>query len=177
MAKREEPFELQNYRFLPPRLRGVVDGFISKLDDTTREFTVKRYVEGKTYGQIAEEMGYAERSLYPYRERVITLWYLYSDRERMEYHIQRIISMLQRHGVMYHRNLLRFINLKQSGLTYDEFQDIMKLLTSTNIVICYNTSPGRRGGRPGKKYRLNGFVNVSSIDSIDETIKGGNNYA
>jgi len=177
MAKKEEPFELQNYRFLPPRLQGVVDGFISKLDDVTREFAIKRYVEGKTYGQIAEEMGYAERSLYPYRERIITLWYLYSDRERLDYHIQRVMSMLQKHGVISHSRLLMNLSLKRSGLSYSEFTTIMDVLISSGKVVCYTVSPGKSGGRPAKKYSLASCLGINLADSAKETAKGGASHA
>ncbi|TEB15160.1 hypothetical protein Psfp_02336 [Pelotomaculum sp. FP] len=146
MAKKEDPFMLENYRFLTPLKKSYIDSFFKKLDNVSREFAIKRYVEGKTISLIAEEMDYTERSLYAYREKIIELWELYSKKERLEYHKQRIVGMIRRHGVIDHSKLLMNINLKRSGLRLNEFTDIINTLIATGEVIC-EIMPGNRSKR------------------------------
>lgn len=154
MAKREDPFMLANYRFMSPKKRGIVDKFIAKLDDTCREFATKRYVENKTVAQVAEEMGYTERAVYAFRNRIISLWDLYSDgkRDKYEYHRQRIIKAVKRRGVIRHWRLKKNLNLRRSGLSETEFMDLLNRLVAEGRVIRYYSTPGKKGGAPGTIY-------------------------
>ena len=80
MAELSEPEELKFYPFLSSQRRDEVDQFLNKLDQRFRTFAYKRYLERKTIPQIAEEMGYCERSLFKFRKIVLLCWYFYSQR-------------------------------------------------------------------------------------------------
>jgi len=70
-----EPEELEFYPFLTSQRRDEVNQFLDKLDPRFRTFAHKRYCEGKTIPQIAEEMGYSERNLFKFRKIVLMCWY------------------------------------------------------------------------------------------------------
>ncbi|MDR3543262.1 MAG: hypothetical protein P4L69_20220 [Desulfosporosinus sp.] len=78
MSELSEPIELEFYPFLDERCRATVDQFLEKLDPRFRTFAFKRYGEGKTIQQIAEEMGYSERNLFKFRKRILLCWYFQS---------------------------------------------------------------------------------------------------
>lgn len=164
MAKKEDPFMLENYRFLPQRKKCYVDAFIEMLDETCREFAVKRYIEGKTISQVAEEMDYTDRSLYLYREKIIELWNLYSQNDYFTYHRQRIIAMIRKHGVIDHSKLTMNMNLKRSGLKYSDFIEMIKTLIASGDVKCTVISKFR----PKKIYSLgsNFVVTLSEFDKV-----------
>lgn len=155
MAKKEDPFMLEHYRFLSPQKQEYINTFLKKLDDVCREFAVKRYVEGKTINQIAEEIGYTERAVYAYRDRIISLWYVYSEQEKLNHHRQRLLNILKKHGIMKHRRLMWNFNLKRSGLTNREFKDIIEQLILSGKIISFHSVPGEKGGRCGNIYKLN----------------------
>jgi len=154
LVKKEDPFVLANYRFLPLHRRKQVDEFVKRLDGTCREFAVKRYVEGKTVSQAAEEMGYTERAVYIYRDRIVTLWNLYAEQDKLEYHRQRVLNIMRKHGVIKHRTLLMNLHLKRSGLTSNEFREIINQLVAAGKVMYFISEP-KGAGRCGKIYKLN----------------------
>ncbi|MBE3584955.1 MAG: hypothetical protein IMW94_02045 [Thermoanaerobacter sp.] len=168
--KREDPFMLANYRFLPARLKEKVNRFINLLDQPYRDFASKRYAQGKSMAVVAEEMGYAERSLYTFREKVITLWMLYCDHERLEAHKQRMIAMIRRHSPISHSRLLMNMNLKRSGLSIDDFLDLIEILVATGVIDRVLVS--RDNGKLARVYYYRGdsqheFVN--SLSCYDKT--------
>lgn len=154
MSKKEDPFMLKNYRFLPLRRRKYVDSFITQLDETSRNFATLRYVDGKIISQVAEEMGYSDRAVYAYRDRVISLWNLYADQNRLDYHRQRVLNMLKKHQIIKHRKLIMNLNLKRSGLTNSEFKEIIYQLIETKQIKCHVSIPPAQGRR-GKIYIFN----------------------
>lgn len=154
MAKREDPFLLENYRFLSLQKKAFVDEFFKKLDNICFRFAVKRYVEGKTISQAAEEMEYTERAVYVYRDRIISLWYIYTEQERLEYHIQRLLFMVQKHGVMNKKRLVQYFQPKRKGITITEFNGIIELLIASGKLVSFQTIPGKKGGRIGKMYKI-----------------------
>lgn len=79
MSELREPVELEYYPFLTGQRRDEVDQFLAKLDPRYRTFAHKRYFEGKTIPQIAEEMGYSERNLFKFRKRILMCWYYQSQ--------------------------------------------------------------------------------------------------
>lgn len=164
MAKKEDPFMLENYRFLPCRKKCYVDAFIDMLDETCREFAVKRYVEGKTISQVAEEMGYTDRAIYLYREKIIELWNLYSQDDYFAYHRQRIIAMIRKHGVIEHSKLTMNMNLKRSGLKYSDFIEMIKALIASGDVKCTVISKFK----PKRIYSLgsNFVITLSDYDKV-----------
>jgi len=70
---------LKHYRFLKGDSRTFVNEFILLLNDPYQTFAHKRYVEAKTIEQIAEEMGYAPRTLYNFRRKVLKLWRIFNS--------------------------------------------------------------------------------------------------
>ena len=151
MAKREDPFLLTHYRFLPVSLKARVDEFIDKLDSDCREFAMKRYIKGMKLSDIAEEMGYVERSLYLIRERVIDLWKMTLIGNDFEYHYNRALNIMQRYGAVDHSVLMVHINLYRYGLNRKDLKAIIDvLLASGNIKVFIKPAPG--GSQPKRKY-------------------------
>lgn len=159
---KQEPFELKYYRFLPQSTRLQVEDFFQKLEEPCRNFAIKRYAENKTISVIAEEMGYAERSLYQFRNQIIDLWQRFYD-DRLRQHRERIIATLQRNGVIEYRKLLMNMNLRRSGLKLEEFKDLLRALVASGEVVCIIEES--QGGRPKRNYALRKFViNLSVSD-------------
>ena len=148
-----DPFELRNYKFLPSRLKAKVAAFIAQLDEQSRKFAIGKYVLGQTLSEVAEAMGYAERSIYPFRNRVIMLWNTYTNQERLDYHRIRIVHLLAKHGQLHHSKLLMNLNLKRSGLDLNEFHELMETMILANHIQCQTDYP-RHGGRPKRFYSL-----------------------
>lgn len=166
MAKREDPFLLTNYRFLPDNLRTRIDEFIEKLDEVCREFAIKRYVQGKTLSIVAEEMGYVERSLYSLRERILNLWDLMFINNEFEYQCDRVLSVIKRYGVVEHYRLANNLNLDRAGLNHIDLKNILDiLLVSGQIKLFIKSRPN--GGRPKRKYVIANSVIIQSFLSQD----------
>jgi len=163
VAKRVDPFLLINYRFLPSSLRTRVDDFIEKLDKVCMEFAIKRYVQGKTFSQIAEEMGYVERSLYSLRERTLNLWELSFINNNFEYHCDRILSVINRYGDIEHSRLVNTLHMERAGLNHTDFKNILEVLLVTGQIKLFIV-PKLKGGRPKRKYVIgNSYANLTPI--------------
>lgn len=162
--KREDPFMLANYRFLPARLKGKVTRFFNLLDQPYRDFALKRYAQGKSMAAVAEEMGYAERSLYTFREKVITLWMLYCDHERFESHKQRMIAMIRRHSPISHSRLMMNMNLKRSGLSNEDFLDLIEILVATGEIDRVLVSRGN--GKMARVYYYRGDTQPELVNIL-----------
>jgi len=164
LAKKEDPFMLANYRFLPNHLRVRVDEFIEKLDKACRQFVVKRYVEGKALYQVAEEMGYAERTIYSIRDRVIDLWNLTFLSTHLEYNRERILNVIKRYGVIEHHRLVNNLHLNRSGLNRMDFKDILEVLIVTGQIKLRIIKPGPKG-RPKRQYIINNSAIIQPLFS------------
>jgi len=166
MAKREDPFLLTNYRFLPNNLRTRINEFIEKLDETCKEFAIKRYVQGKTLSNIAEEMGYVERSLYSLRDRILNLWDLTFINDDFEYHCDRVLSVIKRYGVVEHYRLANNLNLDRAGLNHIDLKNILDILLVNGQIKLF-IKPRPNGGRPKRKYVITNSVIIQSFLSQD----------
>lgn len=142
--KRQDPFMLRNYRFLPPRLKERVDAFLAALGQPHRDFAQKRYVEGKSMAEVAEEMGYAERSLYAIREKVIFWWNIFSERDAVERLKNRVLGIVRKRRVVKHSKLLMSIHLQRSKLTHQDLADAVSLLEAEGII---RRMVSRNGGK------------------------------
>lgn len=164
MAKREDPFMLTHYRFLPASLKTRVDEFIDKLDETCKEFVKKRYIDGMSLGDIAEEMGYVERSIYLIREKVIDMWCLTLIDNDYKYHCNRILNAIRRYGTIDHYRLLNNLHFDRFGLGPKDFKCMIDmLLANGNIRIYFKLKPNDR--RPKRKYTINNSANIQPIFS------------
>ncbi|NLI74761.1 MAG: hypothetical protein GX369_08375 [Euryarchaeota archaeon] len=151
MTRKEDPFLLVNYRFLPDNLQKRIDLFLNKLDDTCRKFAHKRYIEGKTFCDIAEEMGYVERSLYSIRSRILALWDLTFVNNDFEHHCNRVLGAIKRYGAIDHYKLADNLSLRRSGLSHMDLKAILDiLLIDGDIKLHIRSRPN--GGRPKRTY-------------------------
>lgn len=165
MAKREDPFLLTNYRFLPSNLRTRINEFIEKLDETCKEFAIKRYTQGKTLSQVAEEMGYVERSLYSLRERILNLWDVAFINDDFEYQCDRVLTVIKRYGVVEHYRLANNLNLDRAGLNHIDLKNILDILLVNGQIKLF-IKPRPRG-RPKRKYVIANSVIIQSFLSQD----------
>lgn len=164
MARREEPLMLMYYRFLPASLKTQVDGFIDKLDSTCKEFVKKRYLDGMSLGNIAEDMGYVERSIYLIREKVIDMWSLTLIDSNFKYHCNRILNVIRRCGTIDHYRLLNNLNFGRFGLGPKDFKSMIDILLANGNIRVYIKSKANNR-RPKRKYTINNSVNTQSIFS------------
>lgn len=164
MAKKEDPFMLTNYRFLPEGLRTRVNDFVESLDGSCKEFVTKRYMQGKTLAQVAEEMGYVERSVYSIRDRVLNLWDMAFFNKDFEYQCDRVLGVIRRYGAIEHHRLLSNLNLNRSGLNQIHLKNIIDLLVITKEIKLL-IIPKTKGGRPKRKYVIANSVIPKSFFS------------
>lgn len=163
MARREDPFMLTYYRFLPVSLQTKIDGFIEKLDETCGEFAKKRYIQGKTLNKIAEEMGYVERSLYSLRMRILNLWELTLINSNFEYQCNRVLNVIKRHGAIDHYRLVDSLNIyDRPGLNYVELEEILDVLLVTGQIKNF-VKPNPRGRKKRQYVITNSLKTLSKL--------------
>lgn len=170
MSKRKDPAMLANFRFLPEHLKAKVRNFVNLLEEPCRQFAILRYLENKNLSNVAEEMDYAERSLYNIRDSVIDRWEFYDNNNNNEYekHQNMIIRMIQRHGSIEHFRLKN--NTHRSGLNHSDFIDILRNLVASGVITCF-IKPNLRG-RPSRKYRINNnYGIVTEVNSVGNQIQ------
>lgn len=64
-------FLLRHYSFLSASQQRMLEKFILALPEHERYFAKRRYLDGATVEQIAQEMCYTERNIYRIRQRVL----------------------------------------------------------------------------------------------------------
>lgn len=170
MSKRKDPAMLANFRFLPEHKKTKVRNFVNLLEEPCREFAVLRYIDNKNFNTVAEEMGYAERSLYNIRDSVIDRWEFYDNNNNDDYekHKNMIVRMINRYGSIEHFKLKN--NTHRSGLSHSDFIDILKNLITSGVIICF-IKPNLRG-RPSRKYRINkNYGIITEFNSVGNEIQ------
>lgn len=154
ISKKRDPFLLENFRFLTKIKRRYVEDFIKLLDDNCQQFVLLRYGKGKTVSQVAEDMGYTERAVYAYRDRILMQWSIYAEQDRFDRHRRRVLKVIRNNGVIKRRRLVWNLNLKKTGLTIVELDHIISQLIADGKIISYPSIPGKRGGRYGEVYEI-----------------------
>jgi hypothetical protein len=79
---------LKNYRFTRGARRREMDEFFSRLPEPYKSFARYRYQgEGDqiyTIEMIAEKLGYAPRTLYVFRSKILKWWHQYSSAQDVQ---------------------------------------------------------------------------------------------
>lgn len=68
---------LKNYRFLRGSVRRDMDEFFSLLAEPYQSFCRYRYQQNQPMEIIAEKLGYAPRTMYVFRAKVLRWWFLF----------------------------------------------------------------------------------------------------